>query len=334
LTGIAGVEPTYIGSHTYLWDFERGYWSDVADKLGITPYLPEKISRPWDVLGKIKPEIAEKTGINKNAIVTHGIHDSNAALLPYLITQEHDFVLNSTGTWCVVMHEQDKIHFNEDELGKVVFFNISTFSKPVKTSIFMGGAEFDQYNEILTKIHGDKNIPSMDLQLLREVIDEKSCFIIPGISKGTGQFPESSPRIIENGRSIPYEKVENGEIIPDFFRNKAKAYAVLNLSLAIQTKVSLDRSDMKDGIPLFTEGGFSRNDVYNALLTLFYPSSDIALTNLDEASAFGAAIIGKCAIENVNPNAFKEYFYIEKTPVKRISIPTIGSYYDAFMEYI
>ena len=111
LTGVAGAEPTYIGSHTYLWDFKKGYWSDVAEKLGIKPLLPEKINNPWDVLGKILPDIAARTGLDEDTIVTYGIHDSNAALLPYLISMKEDFVLNSTGTWCVVMHEQKKVHF-------------------------------------------------------------------------------------------------------------------------------------------------------------------------------------------------------------------------------
>lgn len=334
LTGITGAEPTYIGSHTYLWDFKKGYWSEVADKLGIKSLLPEHINRPWDVLGRITPEIASKTGISKEAIVTYGIHDSNAALLPYLITRDKDFVLNSTGTWCVIMHERDEIHFNEDELGKVVFFNISAFSKPVKTSIFMGGAEYDVYNDILTNIHGDRQPPVLDLALIQKIIDEKSCFIMPGITKGTGQFPESEARIIENGRVIPFDSIIRGEIIPDCFNDRDKAFTVLNLSMAIQTKVSLDRSDMKDGIPLFIEGGFSKNDIYTALLTLFYPSSEIVLTNLDEASAFGAAIIGKSAMENKEPHAFKDHFKIEKIPVRKIFIPEVWEYYDKFMELV
>jgi L-fuculokinase len=334
LTGNAGAEPTYIGSHTYLWDFQRGYWSDVAEKLGIKSFLPAEINNPWDVLGTIRMEIANTTGLDKDTIVTHGIHDSNAALLPYLISMDEDFVLNSTGTWCVVMHEEDKVNFNEDEIGKLVFFNISTFSNPVKTSIFMGGLEYDQYHEILCKMHGNNAIPEVDVALLNDIANDRTCFILPGITRGTGQFPDSEPRIIEGERIIPFEKFKSGEIIPDFMKDRKKAYAVLNFSLAVQSKVALDRSGMKDGMLLFTEGGFSKNNVYNALLTAFYPNSEIALTNLDEASAFGAAIIGKSAVEKVNPKEFRGEFEIEKKPVHRINISGIQQYQDKFLELV
>ena len=157
---------------------------------------------------------------------------------------------------------------------------------------------------------------------------------MPGITRGTGQFPESEPRIIENGKTIPFEKLKSGEIIPEFMKDREKAYAVLNLSLAIQSRVSLDRSDMKDGLSLFIEGGFSKNSVYNALLTTFYPNSEIALTNLDEASAFGAALIGKAAVEEINPKELRGQFEIEKIQVEKIHIPDIQKYIDKFMELI
>jgi len=334
LTGNAGAEPTYIGSHTYLWDFRNGYWSNVAEKLGVKSFLPAEINNPWDVLGTISSEMAKSTGLKSDTIVTQGIHDSNAALLPYLISMDEDFLLNSTGTWCVVMHEQQKVHFNEEEIGKLVFFNISTFSNPVKTSIFMGGVEYDQYNEILCKLHGETSLPPVDVELLNMAVNERTCFIMPGITRGTGQFPDSEPRIIENGISIPFEKLKSGEIIPEFMKDREKAYAILNLSLAIQSKVSLDRSDMKDGLSLFIEGGFSKNSVYNALLTTFYPNSEVALTNLDEASAFGAALIGKSAVEEINPKELRGQFEIEKIQVEKIHVPNIQKYVDKFMELV
>ena len=41
LTGKTCADPTYIGNHTYLWDFKNKCWSDVVDKLNIRHLLPE-----------------------------------------------------------------------------------------------------------------------------------------------------------------------------------------------------------------------------------------------------------------------------------------------------
>ncbi len=334
LTGEVVAEPTYVGCHTYLWDFKRNTWSEVAEKMGVKHLLPEKIKNPWESLGSISKEIADSTGLGPDTIVTAGIHDSNASLLPHLITSEEDFVLNSTGTWCVIMHEEDEAHFNEEELGKVVFFNLSTFSKPVKTSIFMGGVEFEAYDAIFRKLNkSDENNP-FDRQLYERIIKEKKLFILPGITRGTGQFPDSAPRIIENGQVYRYEDVRSGKVVPEFFRQPELAYAVLNLSLAIQTKISLERADMRNGIPLYTEGGFSNNESYNILLTSFYPESNIYLTNLNEATAFGAALIGKAAAENRDPRDFGSYLNIEKIPVKKVRFKGLDEYVEKFLDLI
>jgi L-fuculokinase len=334
LTGKVVADPTYIGCHTYLWDFHKNDWSEVAEKMGIKKLLPRRIQNPWEILGPLTPEVIEKTGLDTGTLVTSGIHDSNASLLPHLITSDEDFVLNSTGTWCVIMHEREKVHFNKDELGKVVFFNLSPFSKPVKTSIFMGGIEFEAYDQILRNIHGNGPLPEFDPDLYGRITAEQHLFILPGITSGTGQFPESAARIIENGTTYAYESVQQGKDLPSFFREKATAYAVLNLSLAVQTKISLDRSDMSNGMPLFTEGGFSNNQAYNILISAFYPESTIYLTNLNEATAYGAALIGKAGMEGKHPSELADYLNIEKKPVEKYHIRHINDYLNAFLNLV
>ena len=88
--------------------------------------------------------MAKELGLDELVIVTAGIHDSNASLLPYIARgSDKDFILNSTGTWCVCMHpdvsENVKSFYNPDDIGKTVFFNRSALDTPVKTAIFVGG---------------------------------------------------------------------------------------------------------------------------------------------------------------------------------------------------
>ncbi len=333
LTGIASAEPTYVGCHTYLWNFRENKWSGLVDKLNIRDKLPEKLLKPWDTVGNITKQVADETGLSPDTIVTTGIHDSNASFLPHIISSEgKDFILNSTGTWCVIMHESEKVHFNEDELGKVVFYNLSAFNSPIKTAIFMGGLEFEAYDSLIQG-KADEHC-TFDASLYEKIISRKDCFIFPGITRGTGQFPQSSPRVIEDGITYHYEDIKSGKMIPLCFQDPQTAFAVLNLSLAIQTKVSLDRVDIQNGLPIYTEGGFSNNEAYNILVGGFYPDSDVFLTDLKEATSFGAALLGKAALELKHPKDFRNLLEIDKVPVKKHSFEGLEEYTTEFLRLI
>jgi L-fuculokinase len=334
LTGNVCADPTYVGNHTYLWDFENHCWSGVADKLGVRHLLPEVFKSPWESMGTIKSDLAKQTGLSEDTIVTVGIHDSNGAMLPYIISMKEPFLLNSTGTWCVIMNEKEEVKFEKDELGKVVFYNMSAFWKPIKTAIFLGGMEYEYYSNFLKKLHGREDYPVFNAELIQEIIDEKSKFILPSVAKGIGQFPDSEPRVIEDGKVYSLENIESGNSMPEFFNNYEEALAVLNLSLAIQTKVSFDRADMTKGLNVFTEGGFLKNDSYNTLMTSFYPDSEFYLTDLKEASAFGAAIIAKAAYEEIDIQSMGSFISIDKKQVPQNSISDIAAYYEKFISLI
>lgn len=333
LTGNLCADPTYLGNHTYLWDFENHCWSVVAEKLGIKHLLPECFKNPWESIGVIKSAIAEQTGLAKDTIVTAGIHDSNGALLPYIISMNEPFLLNSTGTWCVIMNEKEEVKFEKDELGKVVFYNMSAFWQPIKTAIFLGGMEFEYYSDVLKKLHGREDYPVFNPEIIQKIIDDKGKFILPSVAKGIGQFPDSIPRVIEDGEVYTLKDIESGKL-PKFFNNYEEALAVLNLSLAIQTKVSFDRADMTKGLNVFTEGGFIKNDSYNTLMTSFYPNSAFFLTDLKEASAFGAAITAKAAYEQIDIQSLGAFISIDKKQVPPNKLIGIETYYDKFLSLI
>lgn len=329
LTGNPAADYTYAGCHTYLWDFAANDWSVVADKLGIRDLLPADVRKPYEMLGPISAEVAEKTGLDASTMVTLGVHDSNASLLPYLVKKTEDFVLNSTGTWCVAMHPGDEVRFAEEEIGKSVFYNISPLANPVKTSILMGGLEFETYTDILKPLHSDAPFPPFDPEVYRRVISEKRLFILPGVVQGSGQFPDAVTGAVEDGTFYDLASLQGGTY-PEFFRDYGVAYAVLNLSLAIQTKVALERVGLEPGVSLFTEGGFRNNPDYNQLLTAFFPQSQVALTNIDEATSFGAALIAKSAREKIEPESLGEKFEIETNPVSKATFDGLTDYEQAF----
>lgn len=329
-TGKAGAEPTYIGCHTYLYNPKTGAYSSVADKLGVRDMMPSEIKNSWEILGTISPDFQAESGLPADCIVTMGIHDSNASLLPYLVKGFENFVLNSTGTWCVAMHPTTTTEFSDEELEALVFYNIDAFNNPVKTSIFKGGTEFDTYRTILEKIHGEKQDPEFAPELFADIIRNRELFILPSIDKGMGIFPNSEPGVVDRREMIDLEKIIEGQVIPTFFNDFDTAMAVLNISLAIQTFYALNMAGFDGTGTVFIEGGFRKNLAYLNLLGALYPEAKIALTKMEEATSFGAAILARAAFTGSTPKSTASDFEIEITPISSWPLPSLKGYISEF----
>ncbi len=333
-TGKKGAEPTFTGCHTYLYDVADQTYSSVADKLGIADKLPWPISKSWDVLGTVTEEMAERTGLSTDCLVTLGIHDSNSSLLPYLVKGHTNFVLNSTGTWCVAMHPTRQVSFQADELGKLVFYNLDAFNHPVKTSIFMGGLEFETYLKLLRSLNQTQDWPEFKADRLQRVVSERKLFILPSVVRGTGLFPDSKPRVVEGDQIFDFDEIQNRTRVPEFFSDYQLACAVLILSLAYQTKTALDMAGFAGAGTIFTEGGFRQNKTYNALLTALYPQATVALTDMKEATAFGAAILGKAALDGTTPMETASCFDIDTESVPTLKLDNLDAYITDFTRHL
>ncbi len=335
LTARIGADFTYAGCHTYLFDFERMDYSSVADALDVRGLLPESIHDPGTVLGRLDPAVAGRTGLSPETKVTLGVHDSNSSLLPYLIKRpEEDFIVNSTGTWCVAMHPEERVAFGEDEIGKAVFYNMSALRQPVKTSILMGGQEFDMYTSVLQQRFGMEGFPDFDLRVYQSVVADAEEFILPAIVRGTGQFPDSEARIVDQGEVFAFESVREGSAAPELFSNTRRAFAVLNLSLAIQTITALERVGLAKDVTVYTEGGFRNNRDYNALLATLAPGAAFRLSGMPEATSFGAALLGWAALESTRPVDLADRFELDVETVSAVEIPGLEAYVAAFHRHL
>ncbi|MGO8692592.1 MAG: FGGY-family carbohydrate kinase [Rectinemataceae bacterium] len=320
LTGVAGAEGTYTGCHTYLWDWKNSRISSVALSLGVRDKMSGELRDSWSVLGTLKPELTRRTGLAADVIVTMGIHDSNASLLPHIVKSAgRDFVLNSTGTWCVLMHPQEEYGFAPEELGKVVFFNRSAFNKPVKTAIFLGGLEYEKWSGLAAALGGGAAGVEPGPADYAAILRDRSAFIVPELVPGSGQFPGSKPRAVEAGREYALAGIESGASVPSFLREPRRAMAALNLSLALQTLVALERCGLAPGAEIFTEGGFRRNADYNGILAAVLPDNAVRLTDMAEATSFGAAMTALAGLAGTSPEALRGSFdidYIDVSPMK------------------
>ncbi|MDR0475982.1 MAG: carbohydrate kinase [Treponema sp.] len=327
-TGKMGLETTYMGNHTYLWDQVDNGFSVVARKLGIDSLMQAALNKPWDVLGTVSEEFAAKTGLPKETIVTMGIHDSNSTLLPHFAKKEKEgFIVNSTGTWCVIMNPVEKYYFAPDELGKVVFFNISAFGTPIKTAIFLGGLEFETWSERLLKQHGRKDFPGWDEELYYSVIKEKRLFLLPELMPGSGQFPLSKARIVEDGKNYLFD----ADLMPPCCSDYEKFFAVLRLSLVMQTLTALERAGIRDGYDVYIEGGFHNDESFNRLLASALPNNRVYTTNITEATALGAAMTAKMAMTGKVLSELTGDFEIAYQEQKKNSFPLLDAYRKAWL---
>ena len=310
-SGRAGVESTFMGNHTYLWDQVNNSFSSVTKNLGIASLIPDNLYKSWDILENINEEFADKTGLGPETIVTMGIHDSNSALLPHFAKKgERGFILNSTGTWCVIMNPVEKYGFAPEELGKVVFFNISAFGTPIKTAIFLGGQEFETWSDLFMVKHDRSDSPVWDENLYRSIIKEKRLFLLPELTPGSGQYPASRARIVEDGKDYYFDNLENsimdgnfsdsGNSLPPCFSDYEKCFAVLRLSLVMQTITTLERVGIENGLEIYIEGGFRKDEAYNRILSSAFVNNKLFLTDISEAAAVGAVMTAKMAITGKN----------------------------------
>ncbi|MHB9293533.1 carbohydrate kinase [Hollandina sp. SP2] len=333
-SGKTGAEGTYMGCHSYLWDQRQGCFSSVAQGLGVRTLMPNRLRASWEVLGTLSPVFARKTGLKEKVILTLGIHDSNASLLPHIAKHgERGFVLNSTGTWCVIMNPVQSYGFAPEELGKVVFFNISAFGTPVKTAIFLGGQEFETWSRLLMDIHERQDLPPFEVSPYRSLLTEKTAFLMPELTPGSGQFPGSKPRVIEDGREYPFTAIAQGNHIPRIFKRYEQGIALLGISLVMQTLTALERTGLIPGTRIFIEGGFRKDKAYHTLLAAALPNNPVFLTDIAEASALGAAMTVKMALTGKKLPELSGDLEIAYQEVLKIGIPELDAYREAWLAY-
>ena len=336
LTGKKAYEPTYLACHSYLWNQNEHTWSTVVDSLGIRSRMPETYIPTCNSLGCISAQTAKELGLDESVIVTAGIHDSNASLLPYIARgSDKDFILNSTGTWCVCMHpdvsENAKSFYNPDDIGKTVFFNRSALDTPVKTAIFVGGMEVDTYVRLYQKINKTDAFPVSDMQTVQKILSEKRIFLVPGVLPESGVFPLSAAGIYEDGIFYPLNEMLSGKSVPKVFFNEKLFFALLDISIAIQTETSVGCVGFSDTTSLYTEGGFRKNRLYNELFSSIFPSNSVALTTMKEATATGCAMSALMALTGKSCTELGDFIKIEHVPIKKTEINDYEAYKAAWL---
>ena len=133
-TGKMVSEYTSIGCHTGLWDYrQKKYHTWLASE-----QLSHLLPNPMDTHSTYT--ISYK---GKHLEVGIGIHDSSAALIPYLQGISEPFALLSTGTWSVAMNPfTDGILTDEDQKFDCINY-MQPNGRPIKAGRLFLGNEFN-----------------------------------------------------------------------------------------------------------------------------------------------------------------------------------------------
>jgi sugar (pentulose or hexulose) kinase len=120
---------TSIGCHTMLWDFRKNDYHSWAKAEGIAAKFP--------------PVQPSNTRTLKHSNTPIGLHDSSAALIPYLASQQEPFALLSTGTWCITLNPFNPEPLTAAELAQDCLSYLSYDGRPVKAARYFGGKEHE-----------------------------------------------------------------------------------------------------------------------------------------------------------------------------------------------
>jgi hypothetical protein len=247
-TGQLMSEITSIGCHTALWDFDLGQYHPWVNRIA-------------DHLAPISTaSFIELDGIHYG----FGLHDSSAALVPYLRSVAEDFVLLSTGTWCIAMHPFNESPLTSDELAHDVLCYLQPNGKPVKASRLFGG---HFHEEQVARMEAHFGGSFADCRFSDRVFDLKplaaSVYVSAFAARDLAEFPDL-----------------------------ASAYDQFMVDLVGQQIFSLNLL-LKDAPvkQLLVDGGFSKNEWYMRLLARALPDVAVFAAEVAQASALGAALM-------------------------------------------
>jgi L-fuculokinase len=255
---------TSIGCHTLLWDFNKQdyhpwVYRESIDKV-LAPVMPSSESLKVEFGGR---EIS--CGI--------GLHDSSAALIPYLASINDPFILLSTGTWCIALNPFNEQELKPEELDQDCLCYISFQGKPVKASRLFAGHEHEQQ---VLRIASHYAVPEDFYQNL-----SFDPFIDQGILK-----QKVEPVI--NPAGLKQSGFENRML--DRFNRAEDAYYVLISDLIVIQVASLNLvQGYKPVKTIFVDGGFSKNKLYMQMLANALEGYQVFAASLAQASALGAA---------------------------------------------
>ncbi len=265
-TNTIASEYTSIGCHTAMWDFDNKCFHPWLAHEGIT--LPSPVSNAT-VLDVAIDGHRVQAGI--------GIHDSSSSLVPYLKGSKEEFILISTGTWCIFMNPFNPEPLTPGQLQRDSLCYMSIQQQQVKSSRLFLGHIHDAHVEKLNKHFG--------------VVREHYKSIKTTSEKVSRLLMNSRGRVFFR-QGVPADYVDSSVSLSQFL-TFADAYHQLMADLVDLCLESLDLIiPVEDHTKtVYVSGGFARNELFVRLLAARLPGKKVYTSEVDNATALGAAMV-------------------------------------------
>jgi sugar (pentulose or hexulose) kinase len=263
-----GTDITSVGSHTSLWDFQKNNYHDWVEQEGMdTKFAPMFHGN----------ELISESNDTRRMPIGVGLHDSSAALIPYLQSFTDPFALISTGTWCITLNPFNQSPLTYEELQQDCLCYLSFQGKPVKASRLFAGYE---HEEQVKRLSTHFNKPA-DYYSYIKCDDE----LVANLKKSRKTADDDlSSDVMVKASSFPKRDLFD-------FSSYEEAYHQLIFDLINQqvksTQLVLRGTEVKK---IFVDGGFGKNPIYMQLLAAAFPDMEVYAANVAQATAIGAAV--------------------------------------------
>ncbi|OQP63619.1 FGGY-family carbohydrate kinase [Niastella populi] len=282
VTGRAYSDITSIGCHTGLWNFPQNHYHEWIYREAINEKLANIFPSDQLMPSQFQGE-ALLTGV--------GLHDSSAALIPYLFHFTAPFVLLSTGTWCISLNPFNQTRLTYEELQQDCLCYMEYRGKPIKASRLFAGYEHEQQTK---RLAAHFNVAPDHYKNVAFNAD-----LLPGGAQTAGIAANS-----RDARSAMVQGSAFGTRDLNNFPTYEAAYHQFMADLMTQQVASLNlvlhNSPVKK---IFVDGGFSRNPLYMNLLANAFPQHEVYAASMAQASAMGAALAVHSSWNKANPSS-------------------------------
>ena len=289
LSGVAVSEVTSLGCHSDLWNPATGEFSNMARRRGWAALFAPQ-AKAADVVGTLKPDLAEMTGLSSDVRIHAGLHDSNAALLAargFAEIADNEATVLSTGTWFIAMRlALEALDIAQLPEGRDCLVNVDADGNSVPSARFMGGREIETLIGLDTRQVDIKPDQPKLLAAVPAVVAAQA-MVLPTLAPGTGPFPEG----------------EGGWVArPDGWHCQ-RAGACLYAALV--TDASLDLISSRER--LLIEGRFAEAEVFVRALATLRPRTEVYVANAHNDVSFGAlrlfdpSLRPRCALRRIEP---------------------------------
>ena len=182
LSGIAASEISYASSHSDLWDIKKNKFINL-NTFGIEPRVkyPPLMSAST-VLGPLRKNLVNQTGLPENIPVFCGAHDSSLSLISASFHQSLPCTILSTGTWITIFALGSNNNDIEEQPGLMI--SCDCYGKLVPNFRFPAGKI---YENLLNQANGyfDENFDINKMHIILKNFDnvEKASLIDTKLNK-------------------------------------------------------------------------------------------------------------------------------------------------------